>query len=310
MGNELATNENASAVEIKAQVNLIQQVMQSVMKKDTHYGIIKGCGDKPVLLKPGAEKILSTFRIAVDPVVQDLSTPDCARYRVIVRGLSMKNGAFLGAGVGECSSDEEKYKWKKASCDEEYAATPENRRRIKWIKAYNKPAYSVNQIRTNPADQANTILKMSKKRGQIDMCLTVTGASDIFTQDLDETGIEPQQDAPTVQKPQPKASEPKPTVNKPLTVSAALEVEKGKTISSIRGILIDAKTRTPKDKAITEYSICDTAYTMDTNIVIQVWGKMIDALIPNGKIEATNVIVQEFRGQKQYQAQKITKINE
>jgi hypothetical protein len=42
------------------------------------------------------------------------------------------------------------------------------------------------QIRTEPADVANTVLKMAKKRAQIDLTLTATAASDIFTQDVED----------------------------------------------------------------------------------------------------------------------------
>ena len=38
----------------------------------------------------------------------------------------------------------------------------------------------------NPADYYNTCLKMSKKRGVVDAILTVTAASDIFTQDIED----------------------------------------------------------------------------------------------------------------------------
>ena len=38
----------------------------------------------------------------------------------------------------------------------------------------------------NVADVANTVLKMAKKRAMVDGILTVTGASDIFTQDIEE----------------------------------------------------------------------------------------------------------------------------
>ena len=169
-----------TAPEVRQQVNLIQEVLQSVMKPDTHYGVIPGC-NQPSLFKPGAEKILSTFRIAVDPEVEDMSTNDEVKYRVKVRGLSMASGSFLGAGIGECSSNEEKYKWKKAVSEAEFEATPEDRRRIKYFKTY-----TVQQVRTNPADIANTVLKMAKKRGQVDLCLTVTAASDIFTQDIED----------------------------------------------------------------------------------------------------------------------------
>lgn len=169
-----------TAMAVVARVRLIQEVMQNVMKKDTHYGVIPGCA-KPSLWKPGAEQLLVTFRIAPDePKVEDLSTGDNIRYRVTRTGIS--NGVVVAAGVGECSSDEEKYKWRTPVCDAEYEATPEDRRRLKW----KRDGTSFKQVRTNPADVANTILKMADKRAFIAMTLLATAASDIFTQDLED----------------------------------------------------------------------------------------------------------------------------
>lgn len=173
-----------TAVEIRAQVNLIQEVMQAVMKKDVHYGTIPGC-KQPSLYKPGSEKILSTFRIAIDPIVEDLSTEDVAHFRVITRATST-SGQFLGAGVGEASSDEEKYKWREMICQEEFDSLPETRRRIKYKRGREGSFYTINQVRTEVADIANTVLKMAKKRSQIDVTLTVTAASDIFAQDIED----------------------------------------------------------------------------------------------------------------------------
>jgi len=183
---ELAVDKPATAMEIRAQVNLIQEVMQAVMKSDVHYGIVPGT-KKPSLYKPGSEKILSTFRIAVEPVVTDLSTHDEARYRVETRATSQATGMYLGSGIGECSSMEEKYKWRAAVCREEFDETPDDRRRMVWKRGYqDKPNYQIAQVRTNHADVANTILKMAKKRSQIDVTLTVTAASDVFSQDIED----------------------------------------------------------------------------------------------------------------------------
>jgi len=174
-----------TAVQIRAQVNLIQEVMQAVMKDGHHYGQIPGAGNKPVLFKAGAEKLLFTFRLSADPEIEDLSTGDGIRYRVRCKVYD-RTGAYLGAGVGECSSDEEKYRWRAAVCKEEYDETPEDRRRMKYAKRRDGGTYRIAQVRTTPADLANTILKMAKKRAQIDAALTVTAASDIFAQDLED----------------------------------------------------------------------------------------------------------------------------
>lgn len=174
-----------TAVEIRAQVNLIQEVMKAVMKDGHHFGQIPGAGNKPVLFKAGAEKLLFTFRLSADPEIEDLSTGDGIRYRVRCK-VCDRTGAYLGAGVGECSSDEEKYRWRAAVCKEEYDETPEDRRRMKYAKRRDGGTYRIAQVRTTPADLANTILKMAKKRAQIDAALTVTAASDIFAQDLED----------------------------------------------------------------------------------------------------------------------------
>lgn len=170
-----------TAVEIRAQVNLIQEVMKGVMKENVHFGTIPGT-PKPTLYKAGAEKILTTFRIAIDPQVDDLSNHDEARYRVYAKATSMISGAHIGVGVGECSSNEEKYRWRAAVSDKEFDATPEDRRRIKYFKNGNE----AKQIRTNHADIANTVLKMAKKRALIDVTLTATAASDVFSQDIED----------------------------------------------------------------------------------------------------------------------------
>ena len=175
--------QSLTAADVRAQVNLIQDVMRSVMFDGTHYGKIPGTHSVS-LYKAGAEKLMATFRLAAKPEVEDLSEDGEIHYRVTVSLLST-SGAFLGAGLGECSSREEKYAWRAMICQEEFDATPENRRRIKFSK-YQGRVEQKKQIRTNPADVANTILKMAKKRAQVDAVITVTAASDIFTQDIED----------------------------------------------------------------------------------------------------------------------------
>lgn len=168
-----------SAAAMRANVNLIQEVMQAVMKPDVHFGKIPGT-PKPTLYKAGAEKIAQAFRIAPSYRTEDLSTPDCVRYRVTCIGTHQTSSIVMGEGMGECSSLEEKYKWRKAY-PKEFAAAPEDRKRVKYGKDF-----ETQQIRTEPADVANTILKMACKRAQVAMTLNVTAASDIFTQDIED----------------------------------------------------------------------------------------------------------------------------
>ena len=172
-------NSRMAVADIISHVSLVQEVMRAVMKKDVHFGIIPGT-DKPTLYKPGAEVLCMAFRIADSYDVEDLSVEGVIRYRVTCTGMHQINGVVLGAGMGEASSGEEKYKWRKAY-EPEFNVTPENMRRKKSGKNY-----ETMQIRTEPADLANTILKMANKRAKMAMVLNVTAASDCFSQDLED----------------------------------------------------------------------------------------------------------------------------
>jgi hypothetical protein len=173
-----------SLAEIRERVNLVQEVMRGIMKRDTHYGTIPGT-PKPTLYKPGAEVLCVTFRIAQEYQIIDLGDELTARFRVTCVGRHQVSGIVLGEGVGECSSAEEKYKWRKAVCTEEFELMPESMRRLKFSSWNNKVEKKI-QVRTEAADLSNTVLKMACKRAMIAMTLNVTAASDIFTQDIED----------------------------------------------------------------------------------------------------------------------------
>ncbi|NDZ11526.1 hypothetical protein C7T35_01235 [Variovorax sp. WS11] len=180
-----AASGRMAVADIISHVAMVQEVMRAVMKPDVHYGVIPGT-DKPTLLKQGAEVLCMAFRVADSYQVEDLSTGEVVRYRVTCTGVHQTSGLVLGTGMGEASSGEEKYKWRKAY-KEEFEATPANLRREK--KGFNKAkkeSYSTFQVRTEPADLANTILKMANKRAKIAMTINVTACGDMFGQDLED----------------------------------------------------------------------------------------------------------------------------
>ena len=82
------------------------------------------------------------------------------------------------------------------------------RRREKIRAKGGKLAYREKQIRTEPADLANTILQMSRKRGYVNAMRVAVAASDVFDNDLEaltEVGIEIE-DARQVEQPQATAA--------------------------------------------------------------------------------------------------------
>src|SRR5437899_6576508 len=123
-----------------------------------------------------------TFRVGPRLEVEALSNGDEIRYRVKVIGFSQVTGETLAEGIGEASTNEEKFRFRSAVHEKEWDATPEDRRRIK----YGRDGSETKQIRTSPADLANTVLLMAVKRGTVNMTRVVTACSDIFDQDLED----------------------------------------------------------------------------------------------------------------------------
>jgi hypothetical protein len=180
----LSVIDRGAVPQLQSRMQLILDVMATALEMGKDYGRIPGTGDKPTLYKSGAEKLLLTFSLAAgQPTVADLSTADDVRYRLTVP-IASADGRILAVGIGEASSNEEKYRWRKPICDDEYADTPASLRRERWFKG--SPPYKGKQIRTSPADVANTILKMSHKRALIHATLLATGASSVFNQDLED----------------------------------------------------------------------------------------------------------------------------
>jgi len=210
--NEVAVIERPlSAIQLREQVNLIQEIMKEVMQDGQHYGLIPGCGDKPSLLKPGAEKLMFTFRLVPDPEVEvfDLyhqTVSGHREYRVKVKIYS-RGGEYMGGGVGSCSTMEGKYRFRGGEktgtgkpIPKEYWNLKKDGKNSEAQDLIGGHGFSHGKINgaweicemgekvehDNPADFYNTCEKMAKKRALVDATLTVTAASDIFTQDIEE----------------------------------------------------------------------------------------------------------------------------
>lgn len=183
----------------------ILDVMQAVMVEGEHYGKIPGCGDKPTLFKAGAEVLATTFGLAPRFKIEQTDFPGGHReIRIICQLVSIGTEKVIGEGVGSCSTMESKYRWRtgQRKCPEcESTALFKSKQQPEWfcwVKKggcgatfpLNDPSIteqSVDRVE-NPdlADAYNTILKMAKKRAQVDATLTATGASDLLTQDIED----------------------------------------------------------------------------------------------------------------------------
>jgi hypothetical protein len=191
--------------------------VQKLMREGTDYGKVPGTGDKPVLLKPGAEKLATLFGLTpvftTSQVIEDWTGKDfdgepmfyyrykCELYRA---------GILIATSEGSCNSRETKYRWRKGErlCPDCGQATI-----IKgkadygggWLCFAKKggcgakfndgdPRIESQEVgrvaNADIADQVNTIQKMAQKRAMVAAVLVAVNASEFFTQDIDDIVIE------------------------------------------------------------------------------------------------------------------------
>lgn len=203
-GQAMSLSAGASIAEVVRQRALIKELMSQVLVEGEHYGSIPGTGsEKKVLLKPGAEKINTMFKLA--PKVAKEEIIDLGEghreYRLTVSLTHYPTGMFVGEGVGSCSTMESKYRYRNTAdfdvleqrIPADYKEKKDHYRRQgfgakkvegvwQWVK------FGDEHKSENPdiADTWNTCYKMAEKRAKVNATLTATGASDFFTQDLEE----------------------------------------------------------------------------------------------------------------------------
>lgn len=210
--NPIVTTDNSlvpTIARVKEQVQLIQHVMKEVMIEDEHYGIIPGCKKKS-LLKPGAEKLLLTFRFAASyKEVSVIEKDDFISYRMQCDLTHITSGNYMGSGMGTCNSRENKYSTRSVSVSK--ATTQERETALRTETRYyydkrgNKKEFEVYIINQNPWDLQNTFYKMACKRALIAAILNATAASDIFTQDIDENFVADNPEKPKADPPKRKS---------------------------------------------------------------------------------------------------------
>jgi len=208
--------------QVRAQQKMISELMGSVLKEDTHYGLIPGCGNKPAIFLPGAHKLGMMFNLGPRYNIErnELGS-DHREYEITCELVHRGTGRFIGEGVGVCSTMESKYRFRNENTGEivpkEYWDTRDN-------EIIGGPSFAPKKIdgkwliqhkveHDNPADYYNTVKKIAKKRAYNDAILTCTAASDIFVPDDDTDdqimSQESQEQGPrTVTQPQSRSGQP------------------------------------------------------------------------------------------------------
>lgn len=156
--------------EIRKRTHAIQEIMRGVMKEGTHYGVIPGT-PKPSLWKAGAEVIAMTFRLA--PMLESQVRVDDleAEWAFIA---PKKNGVIA---AGTCTGFFEV----ESTCT---ILGPAGDTLSRCSARCNNREAKYRSL--SLFDIRNTIQKMAEKRAFVSAVLMATGASDIFTQDLED----------------------------------------------------------------------------------------------------------------------------
>lgn len=203
----------APVVDVKTAIsryNAVKEFIKYAFREGVDYGNIPG-GNKPVLLKPGAEKLCAIFgltpRIASVEAVEDWTGEQHGgepffyyRYRVVL----FRGDKPVAEAEGSANSWEKKYRYrnaeltcpvcgKQAIIKSKYGGgyvcfTKKGGCGAKFAdNAHEIVNQSVGVIKNpDPADLPNTLQKIAQKRALLAAVLIATGTSGDFTQDMDE----------------------------------------------------------------------------------------------------------------------------
>jgi len=217
---------------LKARYKTLVAATQELLRDGVDYGVIPGTNDKPVLLKPGAEKLTTLFGLRPRFLLVDkMEDWDQGRFYYRYRcELLDRSGQFLADAEGSCNSLESKYRWRQArltcpSCGADtvmrsrYPPRNDPQGKPGWYCRSCKAQYAFGDERITkqetgrvenpePFSLINTIQKMAQKRALVAAVLVATGASEFFTQDLEDMPVSgavvEQETAP----PEPESAEP------------------------------------------------------------------------------------------------------
>lgn len=139
-------------------ISAFQAVVKNTLKEGHDYGVVPGTGSKPTLFKPGAEKILMLLSLSSEyELIEKVLDYEKGFFAFTVKCMIYRDGRKITEGMGHANTRERRY-----------------------TSGKQQDAYTL----------ANTVLKMAKKRAQVDAVLTVASLSEIFTQDLEDLELE------------------------------------------------------------------------------------------------------------------------
>lgn len=176
------TNLRAKMTRMKEVIELKRLFLKENLHEgaDKDYAVIQGCGKRPMLLKPGAEKLLDWhgYYPAFELVAQK-EDDDLGIYSYVYRCTIKQRGSnmVIAQCEGDASTMESKYRFEWKTADQLPAGTMVDTLESKKDD-YGKIRYRV--LVAHPADKRNTVRKMAQKRALIGATVLATATSDLF----------------------------------------------------------------------------------------------------------------------------------
>lgn len=167
-GEYLGSNLPVTRADFEAlsdQRKMLLEFVAKQLRKDVDYGVIPGT-PKSSLYKPGAEKLGRLFGLGARFTMTDKTmdkTQNFALFTYKAEIYHLKSGQVIAECEGSCNSQEKKYK-----------------ERTVWMNGKKE------KEATPIFDIINTLMKMSQKRAYVGGIILAVGASDFFTQDIDD----------------------------------------------------------------------------------------------------------------------------
>lgn len=180
--------------EMQQWYNQFVEFSKSILKENLDYGIILGV-QKPSLFKPGAEKLRFAYGLGVEMKLIDKAEDINKNYLDYTYKASVrtKAGQLIAECEGSCNTLEPKYRYAWADTNlrpsKEEAEKMKAEKKGRWRKSGENFIWQVRTDVTDIMGIKNTIMKMAQKRAFVGAILMATGASEFFTQDVEDLDI-------------------------------------------------------------------------------------------------------------------------
>ena len=183
--------------QMKAMIQIKRDFLRDVLEKgiDKDYGEIPGCGEKKVLLKPGAEKLLDWHGYYASFVLMS-EKEDWERglfayvYRCEIK--QKGTGIIVGVSEGDASTMESKYRFEWKCANQLPSGVDSSTLKTRELGRGEHKSIQYQVLIDNPADKRNTVRKMAQKRALIGATVLATATSALFTTEVDPDEIPPE----------------------------------------------------------------------------------------------------------------------